>query len=986
MKRRAVLAAVLAALFCLGFFTLEPAARAGSPYRTIGPCIPGLGCFGDAIARTEAAGGESSSTKRRLVVYGGDRDFPPYEWLDELGKPRGFNIDLMRAIAAGAGFDVAFELDRWDLIRHGFEVEERIDVTDMYWSEERAKTLDYAQPYRIVYDEVWIRKDGREISDIRDLEGMTVLVQKSAYTEEYLRGSGLGVIIKGAASEIAALSELARGEGDCALVTEIAGREAVRHQELRQLRRTGPPLLPRSFGLVVRKGEDGLLALINAGLAQIKKSGEYDELERRWFVEDDGIPTWRAVARRYLWWVLGVVAAIVLGVVAWTRSLRRQVAARTRELNNELAEHLKTEEALRRSEQKFAIAFKASPSLMALSTPEDGRYLEVNGAFVDITGYSREEAIGRTSIDLGLWSNPGDRIELRGRLASQGSVRNFETRIRIRSGESRDVLMGADIVEIEGCKQYLTLVTDITDRKRTEAALRHSEERWKFALEGSGDGVWDADPRMNRVYGSRRYKEILGYMDGDWVHDPLKWRERVHPEDMAEIHRRYEAHLKGETPAFVAEVRLRRKDGSFVWTLVRGKALSRDANGRYQRTIGTVTDITERRRIDAEHAALEEQLRQVQKMEAIGQLAAGIAHDFNNQLTVIQGYCELLLGRELPADESVLLVEIQKAAARSASLTSKLLAFGRKQVRRPVVMNLNHVLSELTGPISRMIGEQIRMNIDAASDLGNVRADRSQVEQVILNIAVNARDAMEGGGTLTIRTRNIDIDEAYVARHMDASLGPHVALYFRDTGMGMDDSVVRRMFEPFFTTKDVGQGTGLGLPIVYGIIRQSGGHLTVETSPGKGTEIGVVLPMVDEDVSDENAVHGQVSDRPQTGRILFVEDDPGLFLLLSDVLQRAGFHAVSTRDPVQAAELFGTLGGPLDLLVTDVMMPGMNGPELVKILREKQPGLRVLYISGYPRSVVNKHGTLPEGIQLLGKPFTPALFLKTIQEMLESPG
>jgi PAS domain S-box-containing protein len=381
--------------------------------------------------------------------------------------------------------------------------------------------------------------------------------------------------------------------------------------------------------------------------------------------------------------------------------------------------------------------------------------------------------------------------------------------------------------------------------------------------------------------------------------------------------------------------------------------------------------------------ANEEQMIQSRKMEAIGRLAGGIAHDFNNILTGITGYSNLI-DMSLPADDPLRrdLREILKAADRAASLTRQLLAFSRRQVIEPRVLNLNEVLLEMHPLLSRLIGEDIELNTLCSADLWNVRADPGQFQQVVINLAVNARDAMPKGGKLTIETGNVTLGEEYIRSHVEVAPGEYVLLAVSDSGSGIPADIVSHIFEPFFTTKRRGHGTGLGLATVYGIVKQSGGHIWVYTEEGQGTTFKIYLPRVDEPV-ETPAEHRMTEIPTGSEQILLVEDDEAVREPVLQVLQRIGYQVLVAEEPVKAIELVVEEGKQIDLVVTDVVMPGMNGRELVERLRELHPDLKVIYISGYTDNVIVQHGVLEERAAFLQKPFHPGDLAKKIREVLE---
>jgi two-component system cell cycle sensor histidine kinase/response regulator CckA len=408
-----------------------------------------------------------------------------------------------------------------------------------------------------------------------------------------------------------------------------------------------------------------------------------------------------------------------------------------------------------------------------------------------------------------------------------------------------------------------------------------------------------------------------------------------------------------------------------------GVRVERDAGGQVLHYEWSVADITERKRLESE-------LRQAQKLEAIGQLAGGIAHDFNNLLTVITGRSHLALG-QLPADHAVRrhIDLIQTTAERAAALTRQLLAFSRKQILEPKVLDVNAIVAGLAPMLSRLIGEDLELVAVPAPDLGRVKADPSQLEQVIVNLAVNARDAMPQGGTLSIETGNVELDEAYVSRHPGASTGRFVRLAIRDTGHGMDAAVKARIFEPFFTTKEPGKGTGLGLATVFGIVKQSGGSIGVESEPGQGTTFTVYLPWVDAAVDRIALPMAAPTLARGSETILLVEDEDEVRALARETLEGQGYTVIPATAPAEALRLVGSHVGPIHLLVTDVVMPQLSGRGLAEQLTPDRRDLRVLYMSGYTDDAMVRHGVLEEGTAFLHKPFTPQTLLVKVREVLD---
>lgn len=417
-------------------------------------------------------------------------------------------------------------------------------------------------------------------------------------------------------------------------------------------------------------------------------------------------------------------------------------------------------------------------------------------------------------------------------------------------------------------------------------------------------------------------------------------------------------------------------DGSKVW-LETNKIPMRNSQGQVVGLLGTWQDITQRK-------SLEEQLRQAQKMEALGQLAGGVAHDFNNLLTVINGLCELVSSNLRPDDPNKkLLQEVQKAGDRAAALTRQLLAFSRKQVLEPKVLDLNTVVADVEKMLRRLIGEDVTLTTVLNPALGRVKVDPGQIEQVIVNLAVNSRDAMPGGGKLTIETSNVVLDETYSAAHPDVVPGRYVLLTVSDSGCGMSPEVQARIFEPFFTTKEPGKGTGLGLATVYGIIKQSGGHISVHGERGRGTSFKIYLPSVDEKVSTGKSHHGGKRTQQGMETILVVEDEDAVRTMICLALRKFGYTVLEASQGTAAVQLCEQHQGSLHLLVTDVVMPDMGGRQLAERLTRLRPDLKVLYLSGYTDDAIVHHGVLQAEVAFLQKPFTVTTLGYKVREVLD---
>ncbi len=514
-------------------------------------------------------------------------------------------------------------------------------------------------------------------------------------------------------------------------------------------------------------------------------------------------------------------------------------------------------------------------------------------------------------------------------------------------------------------------------RREAEAKWRESEARFRQLAEQSDQCFWFLALNPDRfLYVSPAVERIWGRPAEAFYQDPGLWFKAIHADDSPGIGRQWAAALESGKP-FVLEFRVVCPDGTVRRVVDRGTSIV-DDTGRVTMVSGVVSDVTERR-------LLEEQFRQAQKMESVGQLAGGIAHDFNNLLTVINGMAELAVsqvaeGGQLHDD----LQEIRRAGERAAALTSQLLAFSRKQILAPTAVNLNSIVAGIESMLQRLLGEDIALVVVPNDSLGIVKADPGQIEQVIANLAVNARDAMPHGGQLTIETNNVELDAEYARLHGGTLRpGSYVMLAVTDSGMGMDDVTRARIFEPFFTTKDPGKGTGLGLSTVYGIVKQSDGFIWVYSEVGKGTAFRIYLPRVADAVRDSTPAPPVTSARGSE-TLLLAEDVEGLRLLAIRILEGAGYKVLTAANGEEALAVLERHTEPVHLLITDVVMPGMSGRMLAERFEITHPGIKVLYMSGYTDDVIVRHGLVDNGSAFLAKPFSAAQLTRKVREVLDS--
>jgi two-component system cell cycle sensor histidine kinase/response regulator CckA len=626
------------------------------------------------------------------------------------------------------------------------------------------------------------------------------------------------------------------------------------------------------------------------------------------------------------------------------------------------------EAALMRSEARFRRLAASGVVGISISTA-DGVLVEANEALLGMIGYTTEDvAAGRirgVEITPPEWQATNDAAAAE--LMAHGSCPAFEKEYFRKDGSRVPILIGATRLE-DGT--VLSISIDLTEQKRIEQVLAKTEDLYRRIVETTNEGVWIIDAGGVLTFVNGRMTSLLGHDEGELVGHHI--HEFVAKESLPSL----EAILAREDrETGQVELRFACKDGRDMWALVDVARLPADPSTS---VVGLVVDVTQRRR-------LEEQLRQAQKMEAVGNLSGGIAHDFNNILSVILSYSSLMLADLKPGDPMRTdLEEVKRAAERASDLTRQLLAFGRQQMLQPRNLDMNQILLGMEKMLRRILREDTELSLLTSHGLGIAFADAGQLEQVVMNLVVNARDAMPAGGKISIETANVELDAAYAAVHHDVIPGAYIMLAVTDTGSGMDKATADRIFEPFFTTKEKGKGTGLGLSMVFGIVKQSKGHIWVYSEPGNGTTFKIYLPRVaGTGVSEPPTVTAPMT-LNGTETILLVEDEEQVRVITRAILRRQGYNVIDAQNGGEALLTCEKYPAKIHLLITDVVMPRMSGRELAERLGPMRPEMKVLYISGYTENSVVHHGVLQSDVAFLHKPITPGALSRKVREVLDS--
>ena len=633
---------------------------------------------------------------------------------------------------------------------------------------------------------------------------------------------------------------------------------------------------------------------------------------------------------------------------------------------------------LEESEQRYREIFENAKDAIYVHDL-NGRYTLANPAAEELSGYSRDEILQLSVFDMASPEHV-DLIcsSLKQKLSDHApttyeieAIRKDGTRVPVEVS-SRLIYRDRRPIGVQGS------VRDISERRRAEEVVRASDQRFRDLVENANDVIFTCDMLGNITSLNRAGERVTGYT----AEEALKMNiaQAVSPDDIAKV-RHMLSRKRAADVATMYDLELITKSGGIAAVEISSRAILKD--GEAVGVQGIARDITDRKRMEDDLRASQAQLQQSQRLEAVGQLAGGVAHDFNNLLTAIIGYSDFAL-RKMRANNPIRrdIEEIKKAANRAASLTRQLLAFSRKQILKPEILDLNLVVGDMHKMLERLIGEDIDLVTTLGSDADPVKADRGQLEQIIMNLVVNARDAMPFGGSVTIETANVVFDEAYTAEHVPVKPGKYAMLAVSDTGLGMDANTQLHIFEPFFTTKELGKGTGLGLSTVYGIVKQSGGFIWVYSELNVGTTFKIYLPSLTELHFDQELMSIDTAERSETGTVLLVEDDPLVRNVALRALESAGYKVLESGNGHGALAMAHSCDDEIDLLITDVVMPLMGGRELAQELSALHPKTSILFMSGYTDDAVVRHGIMDKDIEYLQKPFTPESLVRRVSEVL----
>ncbi len=942
---------------------------------------------------------------RDQIAIAFELNYAPFSFLDAHAQPAGLTHDYLFLVESrlGVHFRRIYFPTLDELLGKVRTGEGRFIVNALTNTPQRRRFIAFTEPFIAIPNVIITRHDREQPLREDRLSGLKVSLVKSYAVTDYLLDRKLGFVSDLVADDLTALLNVSFERSDAAVLDLATVTYLISQKGISNLTVAGETGFSNRLAMGASISEPVLRDILQKGLSSIGAE-ERKEIERRWF---DTSP--HTVFADWRLWAgfLGaflLLLAVTGGVILWNRTLRREVGLRTEALSRE-------KDRLRESEARFRTLFENSPvSLLEedfsavrgrldelarsgvsdfgayfLGHPEEVGRLAALVKICDFNGQtvsmlqadSRDDVLRNLS---GYFTRESLAVFREELLALAKGATDFQAEIPVVNRKGKKILLALYVAVLpehrNNWSRILVTLLDITERKRIMEELRMTRASVEAASDAvywiaSGARIADVNPAACRLLGYSREEMLrMTVAELDPLFDPEHWERAVFPVLRTRGSLRFESVHRA-------------RDGRVIPVEVAANYFLFDGE---EVLCAFARDLSERKKAEEEKKKLEEQLFQSQKLESIGRLAGGVAHDFNNMLSVILGQTEVCLA-EIEARHPLgdHLNEIRSAAERSADLTRQLLAFARRQTISPQAVDLNGTVSAMRKMLQRLIGEDIRLTWQAQADLWAIRIDPSQLHQILVNLCVNARDAIRDKGQIGMEGRNCVLGPSDCEAYPDCSPGEYVRLSVADSGCGMDKETLSHIFEPFYTTKGVGEGTGLGLATVFGIVTQNRGFLRVQSEPGKGTVMDVYLPRSAEAVAPPPAEAPVLASKKGSETILLVEDEPAILKTAKFMLEKQGYRVLEADTPGEALRIAKDRGAAIDLLVSDVIMPEMNGKDLQQLLLDRYPRMRTLFISGYTADVIAQHGVLDEGVHFLPKPFSLAVLASSVREVLDQP-
>jgi PAS domain S-box-containing protein len=912
--------------------------------------------------------------KRSALVFLSDKDYPPLSYL-EGNKPAGMEVDFAKALGETMHREVRVELLDWREAQEKMLKGEGDALLSMSIAEDRKKLYDFTEPI-VTHDfGIFVRGNDLTIRGLSDLYGKNVGVTPGGYPADLLEQHSSIPLVYIANYEDG-FKRLEGGSIDAVVADTWVAEYVIQQHRFSNIRIAGKPIVTLLGALAVRKGEGKLADELNQGIRALKASGTMAQIQDRWRPQETVVLT-RQTIQRYLETAGTVLLLTMLGAMGlWVGTLKKQIVAR-RKIEAELME----------SRERFLMASSAASmgtwrwTAATNESTRDANLNEIFGMGPHETKTTLEDFFEKIHED----DRAGVSAEFKRAIEQRGTYR-AEFRIVQPDGTIRWVrAQGKPFYTERGDIAYVTGAgADITQAKVVEEELRKERDFTSAVVESSPAYFVALSPEHKVLMMNEAMLNAVGYrreqvIGADYLATFVPEKER------AAVDKIFDLTMMEANPSLSTN-HIQTAEGRQLLVEWSGKCIFKQAD-EPEYFFGVGIDITERARSEHEKAGLEAQLRHAQKMETVGRLAGGVAHDFNNLLTVINGYSDLLLDElRSQARPRKHTEEIRKAGERAANLTQQLLAVSRRQVTQPHPLRLNAVVTDAAKMMGRLLGEDVKLEVKLNAGEDQVLAEPGHLHQVLLNLSVNARDAMPRGGVLLIETSNVELNSREMIEDEEIAPGLYVRLSVRDSGTGMDEETLQHIFEPFYTTKERGKGSGLGLSIVYGIVRQSGGFIRVETVKGAGTSFHIFLPRNYAALPSVETVKRNTSKLHGSETVLVVEDQESVRELTLQILKTHGYQVLEASQGEEALRQLQDYPRKIHILLTDLVMPGINGKKLAEEARTHRPGLKVLFMSGYSDDVLGQRGVLEPGLAYIQKPFAPETLLHKIRKVAAEPG
>ncbi len=920
----------------------------------------------------------------QILKIGITPDWPPFEFIDQDGNYQGLSADFMRLVMARLNirFEVVYATEPWAVVLDKLRSRELDGVASIFISDKRREYVNFTAPYVEVPHLIITRDGGDSFSSMEQLKGRKLAYMRGWVCQDFLEKDYPGIVLSLNDKIEGMIGQVLLGTTDAGLIDLASLGYYSRRHNLSGLRVSMRSPYSPSLAFGFPKDDMVGAALFNK-VMQAASDEEKQAIVNRWLREPDRSAEKIRLALRG---VAGLAVIICL-VLIWNIQLRRRVNERTQELQKEIEQNRIQALALKESEAKIRAFFDQTTQFIGLLST-DGILLTANLSSLDIIKSSPEMVLNKYFWETPWWTHSTEmqkRLKQSIEIAARGELIRFETTHLDFLGKTRNIDFSLKPFRDQSGKIAYLIAEgrDITMQHESLEALRESEERFRLLFESSADPCWllkdgkftECNLSALTLFGFESKEYFLGMhpskISPEFQPDgqlSMSLADRMVAKALQEGSVRFEwEHQKKDGTTFPVEITL-------SCLIIKGeKALY--CVGR---------DLTMQRKAEKERKRLEEQFLQAQKMESVGRLAGGVAHDFNNMLGAIIGYTEIAL-EEIPADHKIAayLQEIRKAAQRSSGLTRQLLAFARKQTVTPRILDINQTVEGMLSMLRRLIGEDIELNWLPTANSGFVKMDPSQVDQILANLCVNARDAITNTGKVTIETGVASFDEEFCALHVDYIPGEYVMLSVSDNGCGIPAANISQLFEPFYTTKEVGKGTGLGLAMVYGIIKQNDGFISVYSEQGHGSIFKIYLPRFSGETAQENGKESAKVRHGGNETILLVEDEMVLLEISQTILERQGYKVIAVSSPGEAIRIVKEHKEKISLLISDVIMPEMNGRDLQQAINEVCPGLKCLFMSGYTANIIAAHGMLEDGVSFIQKPFSTGDLAQKVRETLD---